>query len=144
MSCWYEINCESMSSQHSLLMPNVLLDQKIFDVCHWPYEKRKIFFSSCNKFSCLTRFSFAISRVEKSQYLKEPALFHCFSVDSCCGVVIARTFDHALCAQINVPYILESNTHPVFGDFLNEKKLVPDSNVHLSLNHPLPTGRLIE
>jgi hypothetical protein len=43
-----------------------------------------------------------------------------------------------------LPYILESNAHPVFGDFLNEKKLVRDSNAHLSFNHPLPTGRLIE
>jgi hypothetical protein len=43
-----------------------------------------------------------------------------------------------------VPYILESNAHPVFGDFLNEKKLVCDSNAHLSFNHTLPTGRLIE
>jgi hypothetical protein len=44
-----------------------------------------------------------------------------------------------------VPYILESNPHPVFCDFLNEKKkLVRDSNPHLSFNHPLPTGRLIE
>jgi hypothetical protein len=42
-----------------------------------------------------------------------------------------------------IPYILESNAHPVFGDFLNEKKLVRDSNAHLSFNHPLPTGRLI-
>jgi hypothetical protein len=43
-----------------------------------------------------------------------------------------------------IPYILESNPHPVFGDFLNEKKLVRDSKPHLSFNHPLPTGRLIE
>jgi hypothetical protein len=43
-----------------------------------------------------------------------------------------------------LPYILESNAHPVFGDFLNEKKLVRDSNPHRSFNHPLPTGRLIE
>jgi hypothetical protein len=39
-----------------------------------------------------------------------------------------------------IPYILESNPHPVFGDFLNEKKLVRNSNPHLSFNHPLPTG----
>jgi hypothetical protein len=46
---------------------------------------------------------------------------------------------------INVPYILESNTHSVFGDFLNgKKKLVRDSNPHLSFHRPLPTGRLIE
>jgi hypothetical protein len=44
----------------------------------------------------------------------------------------------------HIPYILESNPHPVFGDFSNEKKLVRDSNPHLSFNHPLPTGRLIE
>jgi hypothetical protein len=43
-----------------------------------------------------------------------------------------------------IPYILESNPRPVFGDFLNEKMLVRDSNPHLSFNHPLPTGRLIE
>jgi hypothetical protein len=49
--------------------------------------------------------------------------------------------------EVNIyelPYILESNPHPVFGDFLNEEKLVGDSNPHLSFNHPLPTGRLIE
>jgi hypothetical protein len=45
---------------------------------------------------------------------------------------------------MNIPYILESNPHPVFGDFLYEKKLFRDSNPHLSFNHPLPTGRLIE
>jgi hypothetical protein len=43
-----------------------------------------------------------------------------------------------------IPYILESNPHSVFGDFLNGKKLVWDSNPHLSSNRPLPTGRLIE
>jgi hypothetical protein len=46
--------------------------------------------------------------------------------------------------QQELPYILEYNAHPVFGDFLNEKKLVRDSNAHLSFNHPLPTERLIE
>jgi hypothetical protein len=46
---------------------------------------------------------------------------------------------------LNIPYILESNPHPVFGNFLNgKKKLVRDSNPHLSFNHPLPTGLLIE
>jgi hypothetical protein len=39
-----------------------------------------------------------------------------------------------------IPYILESNAHPVFGDFLNEKKLVHDSNAHLSFNHPFAHG----
>jgi hypothetical protein len=50
------------------------------------------------------------------------------------------------CSSVDwqLPYILESNAHPVFGDFLNEKKFVRDSNAHLSFNHPLPTGRLIE
>jgi len=43
-----------------------------------------------------------------------------------------------------LPYILESNPHSVFGDFLNGKKLVCDSNPHLSFNRPLPTGPLIE
>jgi hypothetical protein len=43
-----------------------------------------------------------------------------------------------------IPYILESNPHSVFGNFLNGKKLVCGSNPHLSFNHPLPTGRLIE
>ena len=42
------------------------------------------------------------------------------------------------------PYILESNPHSVFGDFLNGKKLVCDSNPHLSFSRPLPTGQLIE
>jgi hypothetical protein len=50
-------------------------------------------------------------------------------------------------------YILESNPHWGFGDFLNggkkkkeeeEDKLVRDSNPHLSFNHPLPPWRLIE
>jgi hypothetical protein len=45
---------------------------------------------------------------------------------------------------ILIPYILECNSHPVFGDFLNEKKLVHGSNLHLSFNRALPTGRLIE
>jgi len=38
----------------------------------------------------------------------------------------------------------ESNPHSVFGDFLNRKKLVCDSNPHLSFNRPLLTGWLIE
>jgi len=38
----------------------------------------------------------------------------------------------------------ESNPRSDFGDFLNRKKLVYDSNPHLSFNRPLPTGRLIE
>jgi hypothetical protein len=45
---------------------------------------------------------------------------------------------------MHVPYILESNPHPGFGDFLNRKKLVRDSKPHVFFNHPLPTGRLIE
>ena len=36
-------------------------------------------------------------------------------------------------------YILESNPHLVFADFLNKKKLVHASNPHLSFNRPLPT-----
>jgi hypothetical protein len=43
----------------------------------------------------------------------------------------------------NSIYILEYNPHPVFGGFLNGKKLGRGSNPHLSFNHPLPTGRLI-
>jgi len=43
-----------------------------------------------------------------------------------------------------LPYILESNLHSVFGDFLNGKKLVCGSNPRLSFNCPLPTGRMIE
>jgi hypothetical protein len=39
-----------------------------------------------------------------------------------------------------VPYILESNLHSIFGDFLNGKKLVRGSNLHFSFNCPLPTG----
>jgi hypothetical protein len=58
------------------------------------------------------------------------------------------TLSQLLCLYLTncvvLPYILESNAHPVFGDFLNEKKLVRDSIPHLSFNHPLPTGRLIE
>jgi hypothetical protein len=46
-------------------------------------------------------------------------------------------FDHIL-------YILESNPHSVYGDFLNGKKLVHSSNLHLSFNRPLPTGRQVE
>jgi hypothetical protein len=42
-----------------------------------------------------------------------------------------------------LPYILESNPHSVFGDFLNGKKLVCDSDLHFSFICPLPTGRLI-
>jgi hypothetical protein len=45
----------------------------------------------------------------------------------------------------HIPYILESNPHSVFGDFVNgKKKLVRGSNPQLSFNHSLPTGRLIE
>jgi hypothetical protein len=43
-----------------------------------------------------------------------------------------------------IPYILESNPHSVFGDFLNGKKLVCNSNPHLSFHRPLLTGRLTE
>jgi hypothetical protein len=52
--------------------------------------------------------------------------------------------------RFNIPYILESNPHPnlirtfFFATFLNEKKLVRASNLHLSFNRPLPTGRLFE
>jgi hypothetical protein len=35
-----------------------------------------------------------------------------------------------------IPYVLESNPHSVFGDFLNEKKLVRGFNSHLSFNGP--------
>jgi hypothetical protein len=45
---------------------------------------------------------------------------------------------------LNLPYILESNPHPVFATFLNEKKLVRASNPHLSFNRPLPTDSLFE
>jgi hypothetical protein len=38
-----------------------------------------------------------------------------------------------------LPYILENNTHPGFGDILNGKKLVRDSNTHLSFT-PCPHG----
>jgi hypothetical protein len=43
----------------------------------------------------------------------------------------------------DLPYILESNPHLVFAT-LNEKKFVRASNLHLSFNRPLPTGRLFE
>jgi hypothetical protein len=43
-----------------------------------------------------------------------------------------------------IPYILESNPHSGFGDFLNRKKLVRCSNLHLSFKRPLLTGQLIE
>jgi hypothetical protein len=43
-----------------------------------------------------------------------------------------------------LPYILESNMHPGFGDLLNGKKLVRDSNKHISFNHPMPTWQLTE
>jgi hypothetical protein len=56
------------------------------------------------------------------------------------GLIICMTLPR----RINVPYILESNPHSGFGDFLNEKKLVRDSKPHLSFNNPLPMGRLIE
>jgi hypothetical protein len=46
---------------------------------------------------------------------------------------------HTHC-DIYIPYILESNSHPVFGDLLNGKKLVRDSNPQLSFNHPCPHG----
>ena len=42
-------------------------------------------------------------------------------------------------ASTDIPYILESNPHLVFADFLNEKKLVRASNPHLSFNRPMPT-----
>jgi hypothetical protein len=49
----------------------------------------------------------------------------------------------------NIPYIIESNPHSVFGDFFKKgkgkgKRSVCDSNPHLSFNRPLPTGRRIE
>jgi hypothetical protein len=44
----------------------------------------------------------------------------------------------------NTPYILKTNPHLVFGGFLKGKKLVRGSNLLLSSNCPLPTGRLIE
>jgi hypothetical protein len=44
----------------------------------------------------------------------------------------------------HILYILESNPHSVFGDFLNGNMLVCGSNPYLSFNRPLPTGRLLE
>jgi hypothetical protein len=38
--------------------------------------------------------------------------------------------------KFNIPYILKSNLHSVFGDFLNGKNLVRGSNLHLSFNCP--------
>jgi hypothetical protein len=59
--------------------------------------------------------------------------------------------DTLISCTAQVPYILESNAHPslIRTQFLatsqtEKKKLVRDSNPHLSFNHPLPTGRLIE
>jgi hypothetical protein len=60
----------------------------------------------------------------------------------------SETQDHAstqpFITRRVLPYILQSNPHSVFGDFLNGKKLVCDSNPHLFFNRPLPTGRLIK
>jgi hypothetical protein len=44
----------------------------------------------------------------------------------------------------NIPYILKSNPHSVFGNFLNGKKLVRGSNPHLSFNRSSPTGQPIK
>jgi len=73
----------------------------------------------------------------------------CEFIDKGCGV--HNIFYQGLKVQLlicggvcEIPYIHESNPHSVFGDFLNGKKLVCGSNPHLSFNHPLPTGRLIE
>jgi hypothetical protein len=45
---------------------------------------------------------------------------------------------------MEILFVLESNPHSVFGDFLNRKKLVCDSNPQLSFNRPLPTGQPME
>jgi hypothetical protein len=49
---------------------------------------------------------------------------------------------HSRQFKAHIPYIVESNPHSVFGDFLNRTKLVCGSNPHLSFNCPLPTGWL--
>ena len=51
--------------------------------------------------------------------------------------IFHHVFIHAAVSEI--PHILESNPHSVFGAFLNGKKLVRGSNSHLSFNRPLPT-----
>jgi hypothetical protein len=38
----------------------------------------------------------------------------------------------------------KSNPHSVFGDFLNGKKFVCDSNLLFSFNHPLTAGHPTE
>jgi hypothetical protein len=60
------------------------------------------------------------------------------------GITAVTDLIHWCIAQPYILYILESNPHSVFGNFLNGKKLVCDSNPHLSFNRPLPTGWLIE
>ena len=77
------------------------------------------------------------------QYQLNAGLVHEFMVPTCSyrmgtadmgyGAAIIGKF------AVEVPYILESNPHLVFADFLNEKKLVRASNPHLSFNRPLPT-----
>jgi hypothetical protein len=45
--------------------------------------------------------------------------------------------------KMELPYILEFNTHPDFGDLLNGKKLVWVSNAHISFHRPMPTDWII-
>jgi hypothetical protein len=79
---------------------------------------------------------------------------NCINHCKCTGIPVTQTCGMKLSHHLSrltlgslttyILYILESNPHSVFGDFLNGKKLVRGSNPHLSFYRPLPTGRLIE
>jgi hypothetical protein len=65
---------------------------------------------------------------------------------NCCidGGTSPEYFGYTLVFMCVIPYILESNMHPGFGDLLNGKKLVRNYNMHLSFIHPTPTWQLTE
>ena len=52
--------------------------------------------------------------------------------------------DYFLHGDKNIPYILEYNTNPGFGNFLKGKKFVRVSNAHISFHRPMPTWQLTE
>ena len=63
---------------------------------------------------------------------------------TCTQYFLCYVADRTCYTKNYILYILEYNTHPGFGDFLNGKKLVRVSNAHISFYRPMPTWQLTE
>jgi len=93
----------------------------------------------CGSFLCLQRSKLDPILNHVRVYLSDNVSLRLVSLSPCSHLSVQK-----ISCGFYIPYILESNPYSGFGDFLNRKKLVCDSNSHLSFNRPLPTGQLIE